>query len=72
MQRIEIHRFGRRRSAAEGFGRVLQKLPPPLGDLVGMQLELLGQLGQRLVFPQSRHGHLRLERRRVRAAGAPR
>jgi hypothetical protein len=35
-------------------GRVLQQLPLPLGDLVGVDLEVLGKLGQRLVLTQGR------------------
>jgi hypothetical protein len=34
---------------AEHSRRALQKLRLPLGDLVGMNVELLSQLGQRLV-----------------------
>ena len=46
-----------------------EKLTLPVDDLAGVQLELLGQIGQSLVFAQRGQSHLGLERRRV---GAPR
>ncbi len=42
-------------------GAVLQ-LPLPLGNLVGMDAELTGQLGHRLVPFDRRQGHFRIER----------
>ena len=59
-------------AATECASRILKQLPTPLGDLVGVQLEVLGQLCRGLVFSQGGQGHLGLERRRVCAAGAPR
>ena len=47
-----------------------EQLPLPVNDLVGVQLELLGQLGQRPVFTQGGQRHFCLERRGVGAAGA--
>jgi hypothetical protein len=69
VQRGQIDRLARLRSGAKGVGRVFEQLPPPLGDLVGMPLEMLGQLGQGLGFAQGRQSYLGLERRRMGAPG---
>ena len=42
-------------------GCPVEQLPLPLGDLVGMNVELLSQLGQRLVASDGRQSHLRFE-----------
>jgi hypothetical protein len=50
-----------RASELNSPGSPVQKLDLPLGDLVDMNVELLSQLGQRLVASDSGHRHLRLE-----------
>ena len=57
---------------SEDVGGVLQQLPLPIGDLLGMQLKLLAQFGYCLVFAQCSKGHAYLEGGRVGAPGAPR
>jgi hypothetical protein len=49
----------------ENPGRAFKQLGFPLRDLVGVNVELLRQLGQRLLALQGGQGHLRLECRRV-------
>src|SRR5436305_14271963 len=51
MQRLHVHRWGRRggRLGPEHVGGPVEELGLPLGDLVGMDIEVLGQLGQGLV-----------------------
>jgi hypothetical protein len=70
VQRRQVHRI-RPGAGVKDLCSALKQLPLPFGDLVGMQLELLAQLGQGAVFPQGRQGYLRFERRIVGAAGAP-
>src|SRR5271170_461416 len=57
------------RLAPEDPRRSLQQLALPLCDLVGVHIELLGQLRQSLFTLQRRKGHLRLERRCVVPTG---
>lgn len=66
------HRLACRSAAGEGIDRALQQLPLPFGDLVGLPLEMLGQLDQGLAFTQGCQRYLGLEGWRMRAAGAPR
>lgn len=54
--------LGRRQKHARG---ALEQLGLPLRNLIGMDVELLGQLSQRLVALQRGHGDLRLKCRRV-------
>jgi hypothetical protein len=49
----------------EHADRAIEQLGLPLRDLVGVHVELLGQLRQRPVALQRRQGNLRLERRRM-------
>ena len=73
VQRHQVHRLlGFSRTAAESVRSMFEQLPLPVGDLVGMQAEMLGQFGQGSVFTQCGYRHLRLEYRRMGAAGAPR
>jgi len=65
---IEVDRTGRSEvhwrdhlGAADGAGRVLEQLPLPLHDQGGVQLELLGQLGQGLVLALGAQGDPGLE-----------
>ena len=53
------------RLRTEHPGSPVQKLSLPGRDLVRMHVELLGQLGQRLLAPHGSQGHLRLEGRGV-------
>ena len=46
-------------------GSPVKKLGLPGRDLVGMDIELLGQLGQGLLASQGSQSHLRLEGRKV-------
>src|SRR4051794_38767694 len=55
----------RSRLRPEHPGRPLQELSLPGHDLVGMDIELLGQLSQRLLAPHRSQGHLRFESRCV-------
>ena len=73
MKRAQIDRLGCCPSApVEGIARMLQKLPPPLRNPVGMQFEPLDQLCQGLVPTPRSNSHLGPECRRVRATGASR
>src|SRR3954454_24780735 len=68
MQRLHVDGWrGRVRSRLrpEHPGRPLQELSLPGRDLVGMNIELLRQFGQRLLPPYGSQGHLRFESRRV-------
>src|SRR3954469_15894095 len=68
MQRFHVDGWrGRVRSRLrpEHPGRPLQELSLPGRDLVGVDIELLGQFGQRLLAPYGSQGHLRFESRRV-------
>src|SRR5215218_10195671 len=70
MQRLHVH-WRVRRSGLLGskhVGRPVEELGLPLGDLVGMHIELLGQFGQGLLALHSGQGHFGLESRRVIAA----
>ena len=55
----------------EHIRSVCQQLPLPLRDLVGVNLKLCGQLGQRLVLAQRCQRYAGLKLRSVLAAGAP-
>src|SRR4051794_21686953 len=68
MQRFHVDGWrGRVRSRlrAEHPSSPLQELSLPRRDLVGMNIELLRQFGQRLLTPYGSQGHLRFESRRV-------
>src|SRR4051795_127412 len=68
MQRFHVDGWrGRARSRlrAEHPSRPLQELSLPGRDLVGMNVKLLCQFGQRLLTPYGSQGHLRFESRRV-------
>src|SRR4051812_43501017 len=68
MQRLHVDGWrGRVRSRLrpEHPSRPLQELSLPGHDLVGMDIELLGQFGQRLLAPHGSQSHLRFESRRV-------
>src|SRR5215213_6081919 len=68
MQRFHVDGWrGRVRSRLrpEHPGRPVQELSLPGRDLVGMNVKLLRQFGQRLLAPHGGQGHLRLEIRRV-------
>src|SRR4051794_31401331 len=68
MQRLHVDGWrGRFRSRlrTEHPGRPLQELSLPGRDLVGMNIELLRQLSQRLLALHGSQGHLRFESRRV-------
>src|SRR4051812_23083988 len=68
MQRFHVDGWrGRVRSRLrpEHPGRPLQELSLPGRDLVGMNVKLLRQFGQRLLAPYGSQGHLRFESRRV-------
>src|SRR3954447_25513986 len=54
----------RSRLRPEHPGRPLQELSLPGRDLVGMNVKLLRQFGQRLLTPYGSQGHLRFESRR--------
>ncbi len=71
VRHLDVHarRGHRRRTArAEHVGGAVEQLPTPLGDLRGVDFELLGDLGDRLVVLHRRKGHFGLEPRRVVAA----
>ena len=68
MQRLQIHR--RRTGLAlllpKNAGRPIEKLGFPLRDLIGMNIELLSQLSQRLILAlQGGQSHFCLEGRGV-------
>src|SRR4051794_7941104 len=68
MQRLHVDGWrGRVRSRLrpEHPSSPLQELSLPGHDLVGMDIELLGQFGQRLLAPHGGQSHLRFESRRV-------
>ena len=62
---------GLRKLLAEDARGALLQLALPLRDLVGMNVELLGQLGQRFLTLHCGQGHLGLERRCVVPARTP-
>ena len=63
---VELVSVPRQRArGAHVLRRALKELAAPLRDLVRMNVELLGQLGQRLLALDGRYRHLRLERRGV-------
>lgn len=67
------HRLNQVGTTATRFDGVLRQLPLPIDDARGVQLSMLRQLRERAVLlAQGRHRYLRLERGRVRAAGAAR
>jgi hypothetical protein len=52
VQRRHIHRWDRRRGCGpEHPGGLVEKLACPWRDLVGMDIELLGQLADRVLSP---------------------
>src|SRR5271167_440759 len=57
--------------AVPNTSAVCKQLPLPLRELVGVNLKLCGQLGQRLVLAQRRQRYAGLKLRSVLAAGAP-
>src|SRR5215218_941014 len=66
MQRLHIDgRRSRFRLRTEHPGSPVQELSLPSRDLVGMNIELMGQFGERLLAPYGSQGHLRFESRRV-------
>ena len=67
MQGPHVHDRGslRRGDRAEDAGGAFQKLRAPLRDLVWVNIELLGQLGQRLLASDGRQCHFRFEGRAV-------
>src|SRR3954467_2397020 len=68
MQRLHVDDWrGRVRSRlrTKHPGGPLQELSLPGRDLVGVDIELLGQFGQRLLTLHGGHSHLRFESRRV-------
>src|SRR4051794_38737086 len=66
MQRLHIDgRRSRFRLRTEHPGSPLQELSLPGRNLVGMNIELLGQFGQRLLTLHGSQSHLRLECRRM-------
>src|SRR6202035_4513549 len=68
MERLQIHRQCGGTSlgfSPEYPGRPFEKLRLPLRDLIGVNVELLRQLGQRLLALQSSQCHFRLECRAV-------
>lgn len=61
MKSLESRCVCRRLDAAKYIRRLCQQLLFPLGDLSGMDAELLGQFGERLVAFDSRQGDLALK-----------
>ena len=72
MQALQIDARGGRLgfAVAEDASRAFEKLALPLRDLVGVNIEKLGQFAQRLLAPEGGKRHLRLESRSVRPAGS--
>src|SRR5919112_2546433 len=72
MQRLHVHGWvcGCSLLGPEYPGSSVEELRLPLGDLVGMHIELLRQLGQGLLAFKSGQGHFGLESRRVVPAGS--
>src|SRR5215204_1849208 len=69
MERLHIDgRRSRFRLRTEHPGGPLQELSLPGRDLVGMDIELLSQFGQRLLAPHGGQSHLRLKSRRMVSA----
>ena len=67
---INRRRPGLDSAAPENTGRAFEKLTLPLRDLIGVDIELLRQLGQRLLALDRRQCHFRLEARGVVPARA--
>lgn len=67
MQRLHIHGWVCRCGliAPEDVGRPVEEMRLPLGDLVGMHIKVLGQLGEGLVALHGGQGHFGLESWRV-------
>src|SRR5919206_3212418 len=66
MKRLHVDSWrGRLRLRTKHPGSPFQELSLPGRDLVGMQIELLGEFGQRLLPPHGSQGHLCLEGRRM-------
>jgi hypothetical protein len=66
VQRLQIdRRLAGRGRTTEDVGRSVQQLPSPLGDLRRVHLEVLRNLGHRLVASDGGQRHLGLECRRV-------
>src|SRR5690242_9867839 len=68
MQHRQVHRWTLTVAAtlrAKQSGCPVEKLRLPLSDLIGVNVELLSQLGQRLLAPDGGQSHLRLESRCV-------
>src|SRR3954452_6472528 len=66
MKRLHVDgRRSRLRLRTEHPGSPLQELSLPGRNLVGMNIELLRQFGQRLLTPYGSQGHLRFECRRM-------
>src|SRR5215208_2661392 len=72
MERLHIHGWVCRCGllGPEHVGSPVEELGLPLGDLVGMHIELLRQLGQGLLALHGGQGHFGLESRRVVPAGS--
>src|SRR5215211_5369571 len=72
MQRLHVHGWvcGCSLLGPEYPGSSVEELRLPLGDLVGMHIKLLRQLGQGLLAFKSGQGHFGLESRRVVPAGS--
>jgi hypothetical protein len=71
MEFLHINRWWRIRLAfAENPGSPFKELIPPSLDDIRVDIELGGQLGQRLLALHSRKRHLRLEGRAVVPAGS--
>lgn len=71
VQHLQIDRWFDRCATAERIGSSLERLAPPLGDLVRRHVVLLGNVGNRLVAERGLKRKLGLEGRRVVAAGRP-
>ena len=67
MQRHQINEFFLSNCSTKDIGGIFKQLAFPAGDLVGVQFELLTQLGHCVVLAQCRQGYPCLERWRVRA-----
>src|ERR687898_32109 len=72
MQRLHVHGWvcGCSFLGPEYPGSSVEELRLPLGDLVGMHIKLLRQLGQGLLAFHGGQGHFGLESRRVVPAGS--
>jgi hypothetical protein len=72
MKGLQINRrwHGLDSAMSENTGRAFEKLTLPLRDLIGVDIELLRQLGQRPLALDRGQGHFRLEGRCVVPTGA--